>query len=599
MKKHLYGVLLLLVCTFTHAQFGKIYTAKEIITEDSANDIYTNSPAVVVNSSGKVEAVGTLNSLQTKYRLYKVDNTFINSVIMPGFVEAHTHLQSYGMNANLPYIGYFDRPGLNGTIQHGITSMDSIIIYLKGQLQKSLPLYASGGDPIYFNCSRFTSQFLDNVSTTVPIVLQLGSGHIVICNTPMMNVLETLPGWKTLPPGTIVRNSDSIPTGELDESAGVEFVLYNFDSLYKKANHGIPFYNPVRLINGITNGAALMQAAGITTATELMFTAPTAQMLTDDYILYQGVARLGARLPVRVVLGYDGFAIHNFFPNSPDSAINYLKEKQKYDDSSLITGPVKFIFDGSIQGYTAQVDSPYVTQPQNPFWNISPASIASIMAPYLKNGFSVAIHANGDSAISKLITALDSLQPVKTTPGIWATIEHDQLTRPYQYAAVSKLPGVAVNLFMNHIYYYGQQHAKCTVGPAMAFVMDDAYLADSLHIPYSLHSDAPITPAQPLFAAWVATHRTPATIPGGYYNNTVFGDTISTPKALYSITMGGARLLNLQNMIGSIEPGKFADFAILSADPLSTPLNTIKITGTMKGGQYYQAPATTATRKKQ
>ena len=45
---------------------------------------------------------------------------------------------------------------------------------------------------------------------------------------------------------------------------------------------------------------------------------------------------------------------------------------------------------------------------------------------------------------------------------------------------------------------------------------------------------------------------------------------MSRGKAIESVTLAGARLLGLEKQIGSLEPGKDADFAILSGDPLST-----------------------------
>jgi cytosine/adenosine deaminase-related metal-dependent hydrolase len=44
---------------------------------------------------------------------------------------------------------------------------------------------------------------------------------------------------------------------------------------------------------------------------------------------------------------------------------------------------------------------------------------------------------------------------------------------------------------------------------------------------------------------------------------------MSREKALYAMTMAGARILNLQDRIGTLEAGKDADFLVLTGDPLS------------------------------
>ena len=93
---------------------------------------------------------------------------------------------------------------------------------------------------------------------------------------------------------------------------------------------------------------------------------------------------------------------------------------------------------------------------------------------------------------------------------------------------------------------------------------------------FSIHSDAPVTPLAPLFTAWCAINRRTA-------SGLVLGEheRISLNDALYAITLGAAYTLKLDHVIGSIESGKFADFAVLDEDPLLVEpdqLKDIKIT---------------------
>ena len=62
--------------------------------------------------------------------------------------------------------------------------------------------------------------------------------------------------------------------------------------------------------------------------------------------------------------------------------------------------------------------------------------------------------------------------------------------------------------------------------------------------------------------------------------------------ALQAITLGAAYTLHLNHLVGSIEPGKFADFAILEEDPVEVPperLKDVPVWGTVVGGTPYPA----------
>ena len=63
---------------------------------------------------------------------------------------------------------------------------------------------------------------------------------------------------------------------------------------------------------------------------------------------------------------------------------------------------------------------------------------------------------------------------------------------------------------------------------------------------------------------------------------------ISVDAALRAITLGAAYTLKMDHLVGSIEPGKFADFAVLDDDPFSVPpeeLRHVGVWGTITGGE--------------
>ena len=107
-------------------------------------------------------------------------------------------------------------------------------------------------------------------------------------------------------------------------------------------------------------------------------------------------------------------------------------------------------------------------------------------------------------------------------------------------------------------------------------------------VPFTIHSDAPVTPLGPLFTAWCVVNRPTA-------SGRVLGahERISVADALQAITLGAAYTLKLDHEIGSIECGKRADFCVLDDDPTTVPpeqLKDVRVWGTVQGGRVFQAP---------
>lgn len=167
------------------------------------------------------------------------------------------------------------------------------------------------------------------------------------------------------------------------------------------------------------------------------------------------------------------------------------------------------------------------------------------------------------------------------------TLQHCQLADEAQLHRAAVL-GMCINFFANHLYYWGEAHATQTVGPERAARMNRAGTARKLGIPLSVHSDAPITPLNPLFTAWCAAWRQSAA-------GRMLGEDerLSLEEALHAVTLGAAYTLKLDHLIGSIEPGKLADFAVLDDDPIAIGAERLKDTrvwGTVLGGRIFPAP---------
>ncbi|MGA0809067.1 MAG: amidohydrolase family protein [Burkholderiaceae bacterium] len=99
---------------------------------------------------------------------------------------------------------------------------------------------------------------------------------------------------------------------------------------------------------------------------------------------------------------------------------------------------------------------------------------------------------------------------------------------------------------------------------------------------FSVHSDAPVTPLDPLFTAWCAVERTSR-------SGRVIGpqETLTRTQALRAITLGAAYTLEMEGEVGSLQVGKQADLVILDKDPLDhhNELRQIQVIKTLHASQ--------------
>jgi predicted amidohydrolase YtcJ len=241
--------------------------------------------------------------------------------------------------------------------------------------------------------------------------------------------------------------------------------------------------------------------------------------------------------------------------------------------------------DGSIQGYTARLKWPgYLESRPNGIWNAPPEQLRNQIIKLHGEGVQLHIHVNGDEASEVGLDALEEAMIRFPRGDHRHVLQHCQMADESQFRRMKAL-GVCVNLFANHIWYFGDQHYELTMGPDKAMKMDACASALRNGVPLAIHSDAPVTPMGPLHVAWCAVNRI---TPSGR----VLGENqkISVEDALYALTLGAAYTLKLDSEIGSIEVGKKADFAVLGEDPLvAAPenLKDIRVLGTVMGGRHF------------
>ena len=543
-----------------------VYPARLVRTMDPA----TPTAEAVAVRGARFRAVGTVEELM-RYPGAVLDERYANAVLLPGFVEAHSHAGT-GNVWKGTYVGYVDRVDPHGTRWPGCTSIDDVVARLQeadAQLEdEETPLIAWGLDPIYFRDEALTAVHLDRVSTTRPLCVNHASGHAYTVNTATLTQCGVNDDAKT---EGVARDDSGHLTGELHEFAAMALVSQ------------IAAGNDLLSIDAaaLTNFAQNAVNTGTTTVTDL---GSKLLMDNDGVALYRHTVT--DDFPARLNVFHFAAGVGPVSKTLADDAQRLVQLKDASTDN-LTFGNVKLMLDGTLQGFTARVREPgYYGEQPNGIWNVSPEEFHLAFETFHKAGLLVHVHCNGDQAVQLFLDTLEAVLIAHPRPDHRHTCTHSQMTTPAQYRRMAAL-GACANIFSNHIYQWGDQHLDLTMGPDRARRNNAAATATRLGVPISLHSDSPVTPLGPLGTAMHAVTR-------GTISGRVMGEheCIDVATALAAVTIGGAHMLKRDADIGSIEPGKFADLAVLADDPLAVgpeEIGDIRVHGTVVGGRHFHS----------
>ncbi len=538
-----------------------VYSARKIVT---MNPMRPEATHVAVRD-GRILAVGSADDMAPFGG--RVDDRFAGKVLLPGFVEGHSHIVE-GVMWSLPYVGGYARRSPEGKLVSGVGSIDAIVERLReadaAMTDPDAPIFAWGYDPLHIGGHMLTRQDLDRVSPTRMIFVLHASLHIFNVNTPVLDKTGLLRGSNI---DGVVQGTDGLASGEL-RGVATRFRVFRMlgdNPLTRVAPADLRRY------------AASACVQGVTTITDL-------HSDVSDYAA--GLFRETTADPdfgVRFVPALAAAA------HTPEEAIAKLAKLKQDNNDRLYYGLVKIIVDGSIQGFTARLRWPgYHNGAPNGLWYVAPDDLFRIVKAYHEAGIQMNIHTNGDEATEVALDALEAALIASPRPDHRHVLQHCQMADTALFRRIKAL-GVCVNLFANHVYYWGDVHYETTMGPERAARVDATGTAKRLGVPFSIHSDAPVTPLSPLFTAWCAVNRVTS---GGR----VLGketEALSVADALAAITIGAAYTMKMDHLVGSIAAGKFADFAVLDEDPLAVApdkLKDVPVWGTVIGGLVKEAP---------
>lgn len=253
-----------------------------------------------------------------------------------------------------------------------------------------------------------------------------------------------------------------------------------------------------------------------------------------------------------------------------------------FGDDRLRIGAFKVMTDGSSSGPTAATREPYTVDPDDrgiAYW--AQEDLDGLIGRAHRAGWQCTVHAVGDRAIEQTLDAMARAQREHPREGLRHRIDHCGITPPDLQQRVRDqgiVPAMQPAFFWEfgdgYIRNYGRHRAD-VMFPARSLLEAGTVVAGS--------SDAPVTDYRPLFG--IEQAQTRATMDGDVCGP---DERVDLTTALRMHTINGAYASFDEGSKGSIEAGKLADLALLSADIRDVPtteLRTLPIDMTIVGGR--------------
>lgn len=536
-----------------------ILTASSVITMDPESP---RAAAVAFDpGTGVLLAVGSLETCLAAAPDADVRDLG-DTVLLPGFVEPHSHPVVSGIVTQspaiwiAPYVGY-----------PTWSDVEDLFRRLDASRPAGEPLVFNGLDRLLQGAPSPTATMLDGYFPDRPVVVADNSGHLAYVNTATL----ALQGWDTAPPadpvgGSFGRTADGALDGRAYELPGVMAMVGPV--LAAVVTH--PLHSAAAWY-------CYMASFGITSTSDMTYDLPF-------LAAYQALAPL-ADCPLRVSLYHVSTAAH------------CGDQLETADPDRLRKQGIKLWADGSPWIGNAGLSFPYLDTevvrtaeiPLGPAgtsaMNYTPAELDAVVDAHAPQGWQLSFHCNGDAALD---VVLDVYERGLTRHGLLGTdhrwrVEHLGACRPEQFERLAAL-GVEASMGPFQFIYWGDL-LDGTMFPSATGsrwqAVGDAFAAG---LEPSFHNDGSVSPPDVLLNVQSMVTRTTA-------SGAVHGpeQAVTLDQALRAVTVNGARQLFVDDRRGSLVAGKLADLVELSGDPYEvdprTVATAIRVLGTWVGGR--------------
>jgi len=423
-----------------------------------------------------------------------------------------------------------------------------------------------------------THELIDDVTPDNPVWVNRSDGHMMLANALAMRLAGITRDTKDVPGGVIVRDKDGNPTGIFKDAA---------KDLVERV---IPPPSDAQVDAAILAAQQYALENGVTSVQDMGFTGAKAADM--QALVVRGYQRLlkENKLEVRVSAR---------FPLASYQRLASLGVMANFGNDRLVIGSVKAFADGSLGSSTAWFFKPYDDAPDTsglPTEELrDPERMYANMVGADRAGLPIATHAIGDRANKTILDLYQRLEKEDGEADRRLRIEHAQHLRPEDIPRFARLHVIA-SVQPYHCIDDGRWAEK-RIGHERSLT---TYAFKSLldaGTTLAFGSDwfvAPIDPMEGIYAA--VTRRT---LDGKHPDGWIPEQKISVRQAVHAYTVGSAYAESQEKDKGSLEPGKLADFAILSDDIFHldpAKIKDVKTDVTVSGGEIvYERAQKTAS----
>ncbi|MFO1477341.1 MAG: amidohydrolase [Verrucomicrobiota bacterium] len=557
-----------------------IYTAGKIVTMEPANPVAT---AVAVRGD-RIVAAGSLDEVKAALggTNYVVDSTFAARVLLPGFIDQHLHPILGALTLSTEVIApeawvlperTFPAAGTPAEYFARLRAAEA------SMTNRTDWLFSWGYHELWHG--KLDRATLDGISATRPIMVWQRSCHEFYLNSAAIRALG-------LTEQSMQGHGDASRMFNWAEGHWWETGM----NLIITPLLGV-FATPQRFEFGLKQMIAYEHSKGVTAYCE-----PGALVTPDLLKLYHQI------------LGADDTPFYSFFivdgrgyidRGVPAAAALADGEQIIRDNAAgkvaFLPRQIKLFADGAIISQLMQMKTPYLGADGKPDpshhgeWMTTPTNLEERSRVYWDAGYQIHVHVNGDEGLEVLLDILECRMRENPRPNHRTVIVHFANSSEEQVARIARL-GAIVSANPYYPVGFADKYSVVGLGPERADSMVRSASVVKRHIPLSFHSDLPMAPSDPLFLAWCAVNRV---TPSGRV--AAPEQRISIEDALRGITIEAAWSWQKENELGSIAPGKIANFTVLEQDPMTVDpmkLKDIPIWGTVFEGRLFPIAKNTA-----